>query len=413
MPHNNVLTNKFKHRRNRPEISVLASSAAALRAREQLDRAKRIVLLTKCRYMGDTLVATPFMSQLRKHFPNAEISLVTAPSVATALKNTPDIDKIVPMEMRGVARLQYCRELYEAVSKVRYDAAFLLDRSLRCAVIAAMAKIPVRVGYLNEHRRPFLTVPIPYSFNRHEVDCHLDMLRAVGLGAEDSLPTLWISPEERILASKAVNISQQDPAQSTSPIIGFQPGANDADIREWGAERYAHVADKLVAETGCRIVIMGGASESATADRMQASMRFPSINLAGKLDLRTALASIGLCDYWIGNDTGLLHAAVSQRVPTVGLFGPNKVVRWGYDTDEHRSLVVFPETPAQDDEAVRKCLDAITEEQVLESIFNLMDPERRSIGIPLNAIDGLEIAARSPYFRSELAPIESASTRRR
>ena len=291
MPDKILQTSNFKHLASRPEISVLAGSATAMRAKELLGDAKKIVLLTKCRYMGDTLVATPFMAQLRQHFPDAEITLITAPSVAAALENSPDIDHVIPLEMRGVARWRYCRELYENLRKGQYDAAFLLDRSLRCAVIAAMAGIPVRVGYLNEHRRPFLTVPIPYSFNRHEVDCHLDMLRAVGLEAEDSLPILWVQEEEREQARQELNSAFPSNDVTSGSLVGVQPGANDAEIREWGAERYALVADKLIAETGCQIVIMGGAAEVETASRMQSAMRNPSLNMTGKLKLRSAIAA--------------------------------------------------------------------------------------------------------------------------
>ncbi len=413
MPDKKIQSNLHKKGTVRSEISTLAVSLMAVRANQQLGDAKRIVLLTKCRYMGDTLVATPFIVQLRAHFPQAEITLITAPTVAIALENSPDIDHVIPLEMRGVARWRYCRELYDCLREGSYDAAFLLDRSLRCAVIAAIAGIPVRVGYLNEHRKPFLTVAIPYSFNRHEVDCHLDMLRAVGLQAKDSLPKLWITEEEKIAARLEMNLAFPTPQGKTGSIVGIQPGANDADIREWGADRYALVADKLIAETGCRIVIMGGSAEIETSSRMQSAMRNPSLNLTGKLKLRTALAAIGLCDYWIGNDTGLLHAAVSQGVPSVGLFGPNKVVRWGYDTKIHRSIVHFPESPALDDSAVRACLDAITEEQVLESVFGLMDPNACAIDIPHNALEDTTPVSRSPYFRSELAPEFFSSTRRR
>src|SRR5438552_2692888 len=84
--------------RVRPGVAEVAASPAARRARAALAQAKRIAILTKFRFMGDTLVATPFFGQLRHHFPDADITLLAAPSVVTALQGCPHLDRIVPVD---------------------------------------------------------------------------------------------------------------------------------------------------------------------------------------------------------------------------------------------------------------------------------------------------------------------------
>jgi heptosyltransferase-2 len=193
-------------------------------------------------------------------------------------------------------------------------------------------------------------------------------------------------------------------------LIGVQPGANDPQIREWGAERYARVADALLGEAGGSVAILGGEAERATGERMARAMQSPSFLLSGQLSLRRALALIGLCDLWIGNDSGLLHAAVAQRVPSVGLYGPNKVARWGYDTPRHRSLAVFPATPATDDAAVRRCLDAITEDMVLEAAREVLHSAEGTCG---NAQPPENGRRPSPYYaRCDLSTAPAPVRRR-
>lgn len=395
------------------EVAGIACSRAAERARGALAQAARVVVVTKFRFMGDTIVATPFLRQLRGHFPKAEITLLTSPSAAVALDHCPYLDRILSLD-GGAGRWRQTQELFLRLRQGRYEAAFLLNRSLHCAVITTLAGVPMRIGYVNESRRPFLTVPIPYSFDRNEVDCHLDMLRALGLAAQDSLPDLWITDTERRRAHALLREGGWPGQAAGRPLIGVQPGSNDAPIREWGAERYAHVADILAQETGGHILIMGGEAERETADRMARAMRCPSINLTGTLELREALAIIGLCDLWLGNDTGLLHAAVAQRVASVGLFGPNKVVRWGYDTTRHRSLVVFPETPARDDATVRLCLDAIVPDLVLETARAVLSQPCSETPEAGFAVQPAEVApSRPPYFAANLAPGTLLPARRR
>jgi len=367
-----------------------------------LGNASRIAVVTKQRYMGDTIVATPMLRYLREYIPNASITLFTAPSVAIALRNCPYVDRIVPLEYEGKNRLQQARELVRALRSEDFAAAFLINRSFHCALIAVLAGIPIRIGPVCEMRGPFLTVSVPYSFHRHEVDCHLDILRSLGWNADASLPELWLQDAEREAAKAILRRFGWDDAVGR-PLLAFQPGANDASIRAWGADRYASVADTLLRETGGAGLMLGGAGERGAADRMAAAARCPLIDLVGKLDLRNALAVIGLADLWVGNDSGLLHAAVAQRVPSVGLFGPNKVARWGYDAPRHRSLVVFPDRPAHRDSEVRRCLDAISEEQVLEAARSVMGT---AVGAPIRSGGVL-------YYVSEERLRDVAAVRRR
>ena len=386
----------------RVEIAALGGSRKAERARAALTRAARIVIVTKFRFMGDTVVATPFFSQLRRHFPHAEITLLTSPSAALALQNCPDLNAIIAIEKKSGERRTHVAALLKTLQAGRFDAAFLLNRSLECAMIASLAGIGTRIGYVNEWRSPFLSLPIPYAWDRNEVDSHLDMLRAIGLSAQDALPQLWMTDAEKARALEILTLHHGRGQDVRRPLIAVQPGANDPQIREWGAARYARVADALAAETGGSVIIMGGREEQATADEMADKMKTPAISLVGRLQLREALAVIGQCDLWLGNDSGLLHAAVSQRVPSVGIFGPNKVARWGYDTPRHRSLVVFPERPAKNDLEIRRCIDAIPESLLLETARQVLCPDAQETE-----------PDRLPYFSASVAQARMMAVSRR
>ena len=388
--------------------SVVATRGAET-ARQTLAQARRIVVVTKFRFMGDTIVATPFLEQLRRHYPSAHITLLTSPAAVTALTGCSFVDELIPLQLRKGERWQHTLELLRLLRTGNYEVAFLLNRSLHCAAVCAWAHIGVRIGYINEYRRLLLTVPIPYFFDRNEVDCHLDMLRALGLPAFDALPSLCFSEAERRQSGERLATRGVKPGQG--PLIGVQPGSNDAPIWEWGAARYARVVDALIEETGGQVVLMGGRGEEETARAMADAMRHPAINMVGALPLREALATIGQCDLWLSNDTGLLHAAVAQRVASVGLFGPNKVVRWGYETPRHRSLVVFPERPANDDAEVRRCLDAISETQVLEAAREVLRQPRPASEMTPSAV--APQADLPPYFAARLEPKLLIPARRR
>ena len=357
---------------NPVETSLTMGSTPTVR--DRVEAAQRIAVVTKQRYMGDTIVATPFLAHLRRCAPHAQISLITAPSVAIALQNCPHVDQLVPLGVDGKSRLEQASELYRAFRSGAFDAAFLLNRSFHCALISAVARVPVRVGYATELRGPLLTASTPYRFDRHEVESHLQILEAVGWSCRAELPHLWLTDAERqrgeeILRGAGVQVGKR-------PVIAVQPGANDAPVRAWGWARFAAAADQIQKLTGGQIVVMGGEAERGTAAEMIRAMRSAAVNLTGALELRDALAVLGGISAWVGNDTGMLHAAVAANVPSVGIYGPNKVIRWGYQTELHRSLAVFPDSPASDDVTVRRCLDAVDETDVVAAALSVIAAAR-------------------------------------
>src|SRR3546814_14109546 len=56
------------------------------------------------------------------------------------------------------------------------------------------------------------------------------------------------------------------------------------------------------------------------------------VNLVERSDLLTAAACLERADFFVGNDSGLMHLAAAAGTPTLGLFGPSPEARyrpWG------------------------------------------------------------------------------------
>jgi len=334
--------------------------------------ARRILVVTKFRYLGDTIVATPFFRHLREAAPQADVTLLTGPPLVTLLQGCPYLSAIWPFDPKEPGVLRRSLQLTSRIRRARFDAAFLLNRSLHSALLTAAARVPHRIGFDTEYRGPLLTVRVRYDWNRPDRECALDLLRAVGVCAEPSLPQLWVSAEEQ---AEARQLLMKHGAAPDALLVGMQPGAHDPVVREWGAERFAVVGNRLTREVGARILLLGSAEERAVSERVAEAMTHKPLILTGETGLRQALALISLCRLWIGNDGGLLHAAVALGPATVGIFGPTKAARWGYDTPRHRTMVVYPNAPARDPQTIRRCLDAIQPDAVFEAAIAILQQE--------------------------------------
>lgn len=329
--------------------------------------AGRILVVTKFRYLGDTIVATPFLRRLKEMAPHAEVTLLSGPAMPTLLRGCPYLKDIIAFDSKGRGRLARNLALVRRLKERGFDVVFLLNRSLHTALVARAAGIPDRVGFDTEHRGPLLTSRVAYDWNKPDRECALDLLRATGVTVESALPELWVDDQE---LAEADAMLRGLGIMAGQFVVGMQPGAHDAEVREWGAEKFAEVANRLISERGAVVVLMGGAEERAVSEDVAARMSVKPVILTGETTLRQALAVIARCRLWVGNDGGLLHAAVALGPATVGIFGPTKAKRWGYDDPRHRTLARFPKdgaSGASDATAIRRCLDSISPEDALEA----------------------------------------------
>lgn len=108
-------------------------------------------------------------------------------------------------------------------------------------------------------------------------------------------------------------------------LILLNPNAGDLlPLRRWPAERYAALANRILAEIpDSRVIFTGAPGEADAANGLAASLNTPRCSsLAGRTTLPELLALYTLADALITNDSGPAHFAALTPIRTVTLFGP-------------------------------------------------------------------------------------------
>ena len=112
--------------------------------------------------IGDTLLATPALSALRRAFPNADIAALVAPSNAGILSGNPDVDRLIYAPAQG-AEPEWRR----------YLAAFLALRQERFDLIIRNRRpglIPDKLVAAHYHRVGTIDVDLPWGAQRWPLD---------------------------------------------------------------------------------------------------------------------------------------------------------------------------------------------------------------------------------------------------
>ncbi len=193
-----------------------------------------------------------------------------------------------------------------------FSVVWVLHDSPRYALAARLAGIPTRIGYGTGRQRLFLSDRrILAATDRHRptVEKATRLLALHDLVTE-STPRYLPAPAsmDRIAARHTGR---------PRPWIGLGVGASEP-FKQWRAERFAELAERLATETGGTVFAIGGPTEAEAIEAVcAAGTALPVVGLP----LGDAAALARSCDLVIGNDTGLLNLAAATGVASIGLFG--------------------------------------------------------------------------------------------
>ncbi|MBS4095640.1 MAG: lipopolysaccharide heptosyltransferase I [Sulfuricella sp.] len=275
------------------------------------------ILLVKTSSMGDVIHNLPVVSDIRNHFPEAQIDWVAEESFAAIPALHPGVAQVLPVALRRWRKKLFDKatqeEIRAAVQRLqaeRYDIVLDTQGLLKSAVIARLAQ-GSRAGLAwNSAREPLAALFYDYRVsvekNRHAVE------------------------RNRLLAGKVLGYAIESPVDYgiTAPNadLPWLPDgyytvflhATSRDDKLWPESHWVALGAHFNAK-GLRCILpWGSATEQARAERLAAQI--PHSIVAPRLTLDEAASLLARADVVIGVDTGLAHFAAALNVPVVALY---------------------------------------------------------------------------------------------
>jgi heptosyltransferase-2 len=269
-------------------------------------------------WVGDVVMASCVWQMARKKFPDATITAAIRPQLASLLDGVEEIDEVLPFDMKS--------SVFVAAKKLRAinsDSIILLPNSIRSALIARLARIPIRAGYKRDGRSWLLTLGVTVD-QQHEPTptsgYYLNLANELfEMQESPSLPTIGISDAQH---AKALNILKG----ISSPIVLLVVGASKSQKR-WNPKHFATVADALH-DMGATCCAIGSPDEQALIQEVVHAATAPIHDFTQSgMTLGTLKGVVQKAALMITNDTGPRHLAIASGTPTIALYGPTDF-RW-------------------------------------------------------------------------------------
>lgn len=305
------------------------------------ENAKKI-LIFKLGGLGDYTLILPFIEDLRTLYPDSEISAITAPSGKELLEHQGIVNHLIlapSISISGRGSLSSLASLME-ILQIRkqlqppYDIfidlihKFSLTGDLKPRLFCALARPKLSIGLSCGHRGKYLNIAIPeerYEV-KHNIERYAEIIRRLGGRAE--IRTAQIQLPKQLIESADQFYSRY---RSSKLKIGLHPGANlkQYSSRAWPLERFAELVNRISGEFSAYFFMTGSKEEEPLYNGISKRVKVPIVRIPITESVVELCAYLKGLNFYIANDTGPMHLAVTMRTPTIGIFGAGDFESYG------------------------------------------------------------------------------------
>ena len=266
------------------------------------------ILIIQTAFLGDVILATPIMSELKRLFPTAEIDVLLKKGNETLLQNNPNLNYIITFD-KSNGKYRSIKRLIKQIRSRKYDLVINLHRFGSSGIITALSGATKKYGF---KKNPF-SFAYTKKFNHeignglHEVERNLSIIKEFGA----------VSLKRPDLFPSKLNFEKIE--SFTTKLYFCMAPASVWFTKQLPKEKWVELIHKI-AEKGT-IYLLGGKADVSLCDEIiHASGKENVVNLAGQLNLLESAALISKAKRSFVNDSGPLHLASAMNAPVTAFF---------------------------------------------------------------------------------------------
>ena len=272
--------------------------------------------------LGETILTLPMLKALKEARPEARITVLCTPRNADAFFGQPFVDEFRTIWTPSLPILILANFR-------KYDLAVDTEPHFAISAILSFFLAKRSIGFDYGSRARLYDVNVHYNDLQHVVHTFCDLLSPLGIVAKPKeLVSLKYDEAARTAVDAKLEAAHMGPGRLLVGVHAFC--GPTAPWRAWPEQRFAELIDRISAKYGCIIILTGSGWESEKNQETIAMLKTPgNAHDFSNLTQKELFCLIQKYRLMISNDTGPMHIAAAQGVPTIGLFGPNTPERFG------------------------------------------------------------------------------------
>ncbi len=273
--------------------------------------------------IGDTLLATPLIHELRVNFPDATIDALALWSGSKdLLENNPHLNRVYQKNLIKAGKLEALAFLW-SLRRNRYDVSINTHPQSRMhyRIAARVVSAPVRISHeyecFNRLDRRLVNRTLPQDYTRHTIENNLGVLPL--LGAEINLPShemeIFLKSDEERWADGFLAQHKLVGRKILGVHVG-SGGTKNLPLKRWPLKNHAGLVRRLNQERpDIHVLLFGGPEETKDHQVVLAQANRDLTWEAKTQNLRQTAALMKQCSVFLSVDTALMHLAAAVKAP--------------------------------------------------------------------------------------------------
>jgi ADP-heptose:LPS heptosyltransferase len=334
------------------------------------------ILLVQLDHLGDAVLSTPLIAELRTTYPAATIDVLASPSNLEVFAVDPHVNRVFVAERSWFERrperwglVSAVWKLGSALRKHRYDLGIDVRGDVLSVLVLALAGVRRRLGWSMGGGAFLLTDVAPWKPGRHEVRSRLALLEQLGITPDERarvdvavrdedritmarrLADAWprrapkrsaavvrVARAERFVDARSPRVApaanpiseepdwlHADRFSSLPPLLAVHFGAGNP-AKRWPVRAWKVLVERFLV-SGWRVVVVGGIDDVPLSSVLEPHEWLR--DWTGTMSVAETTAFLERADLFIGADSGPAHLAASAGTLSVILFsGTNQPRQW-------------------------------------------------------------------------------------
>jgi ADP-heptose:LPS heptosyltransferase len=298
------------------------------------------ILVISMAGIGDTLLATPLIHELRATFPGATIdALVLWTGSKDLLENNPHLNRVFQKNLINAGKLEAFYFLW-SLRRQHYDVSINTHPQSRIHYRIAARIVGATTRFSHEYEcfiwldKYLVNHTLPQDYTKHAIENNFDVLSL--LGAKKKLPShemeIFLTPSEEKWTDEFL-AKHKLTGQKILGIHVGSGGTKNLPLKRWPLKNYAGLVRRLNKERpDIRALLFGGPEETKDHQVVLAQSNRDLTLEAKTQNLRQTAALMKRCHAFLSVDTALMHIAAAVKVPNqIVIESPTlNVTNWPY-----------------------------------------------------------------------------------
>ncbi len=274
------------------------------------EKKRKKIAIIRLWSLGETILTLPMIKRIKDKYPDSKITVICTTQNKLLFENQDFIDEIQTFS----PKLSFMFK--------KFDLAIDTEPFMNLGSFLSFWLAKNSIGYKQKKAAFLYTNKIKFNDKIHSADNFIRLAKPLRIPQEKLTELTELNPGKGSIEWANSKILK-------APLIGLCiTTGGTGKSRRWPIKKWLELSQELIKKYKPTLVIIGAPNEKGIIESFQKRLNYLNTVNTTNIELKKTIALTSKLNLMISSDTGPMHIAAAQGIPTMGLFCPNTPTRF-------------------------------------------------------------------------------------